>query len=254
MSDTAAAIARSAALVEAGDRDRFAAVMATDPAYRAQLWPLYALNLEIVRAPWASSEPFVAEMRLQWWVDALEALRDEGRVPAHEIGPALAPLRDHLGPMIALAEARRWDCWREPFEDAAAFESYIDATAGHLAWAAARALGAPLETEGTLRARAFAAGLASFLVAVPELRARGRHPLLDDSADAISTLARAGLARLGSGGALPAAARVALLPGWQARGILMRAAREPGRVLEGRLAPSEFARRAGLLRAVLLPR
>ncbi len=46
--------------VEKGDPDRFAATMAAPPAARARLWPLYAVNLEIARAPWASSEPATA--------------------------------------------------------------------------------------------------------------------------------------------------------------------------------------------------
>lgn len=252
MSETpaGAATARAAALVEAGDRDRFAATMALDPVTRDRLWPLYAVNLEIARAPWASSEPFVAEMRLQWWIDALEALRDEGRAPAHEIGPALLALRDQAGLLAAAAEARRWDCWREPFEDRAAFDAYLDASAGNLAWAAARALGAPADLEPRLRDAAWAAGLAAYLVAVPALAARGRVPLVDGRPAAVADLAEEGCARLArarAGGRWPAAARAALLPGWQAGGILGRAAREPGRVAEGRLTPSEFGRRAGLV-------
>ncbi|MBD3786580.1 MAG: squalene/phytoene synthase family protein, partial [Sphingomonadales bacterium] len=131
--DLAAALRAAAALVEAGDPDRFAACRLLDPGARDRLLPLYALNLEIARAPWAAREPFVAEMRLQWWVDALEALRDGGGAPAHEIGPALVPLRDQAGLMIALAEARRRDCWLEGFADGAALDAYLAETAGHLA-------------------------------------------------------------------------------------------------------------------------
>ncbi len=257
MSEAAGALRAAAALVEAGDRDRFAATMALDPATRDRLWPLYAVNLEIARAPWASSEPVVAEMRLQWWIDALEALRDDGRAPQHEIGPALLALRDQAGLLAAAAEARRWDCWREAFEDREAFDAYLDATAGNLVWAAARALGAPAELEARLRDAAWAAGLAAYLVAVPALAARGRVPLVDGRPAAVAALAeegRARLARARAGGRWPAAARAALLPGWQAEGVLERAARDPGRVVEGRLAPSEFARRAGLLRQVFTGR
>lgn len=255
--DLQAAQRAAAALVEAGDPDRFAACQLLDPGARERLLALYALNLEIARAPWAAREPYIAEMRLQWWVDALEALRDTGRVPAHEIGPALAPLRDQAGLMIALAEARRRDCWPEGFADAAAFEVYLAETAGHLAWAAARALGAGAAQEGAVRDAAWGAGLAAYFLAVPELIARGRQPLPDTGAAALEVLAREGLvriarARAGLRGSAPA--RAALLAGWQAPGILARATRDPGRVLAGGLAPSEFARRAGLLRAIFFPR
>ncbi|TMV82105.1 phytoene synthase, partial [Thioclava sp. BHET1] len=59
------------ALVEARDPDRFLVSAALPEAAQARLWPLYALNLELARAPWASEQPLVSEMRLQWWVDAL---------------------------------------------------------------------------------------------------------------------------------------------------------------------------------------
>ncbi|MFM2355945.1 MAG: hypothetical protein RLZZ528_1681, partial [Pseudomonadota bacterium] len=53
-----------AAMVEASDPDRFAATMATPAPLRARLWPLYAYNLELARAAWASPEPLVCQMRL----------------------------------------------------------------------------------------------------------------------------------------------------------------------------------------------
>ncbi|TNF18762.1 MAG: phytoene synthase, partial [Rhodobacteraceae bacterium] len=56
-----------AAIVEKGDPDRFASAMAAPVAARARLFPLYAFNLEVARAPWVTQEPMIAEMRLQWW-------------------------------------------------------------------------------------------------------------------------------------------------------------------------------------------
>ncbi|MDD8024679.1 MAG: squalene/phytoene synthase family protein [Paracoccaceae bacterium] len=246
MSDVLASVTAAAARVEAGDPDRFAAVMASPAAQRAALWPLYAANLEIARAPWASAEPVVAEMRLQWWVDALEELAASGRAPAHEIGPALVDLRDQAGLLVAVAEARRWDCWREPFADRAAFETYLDQTAGNLYWAAARALGAGPEAERAVRDHAFAAGLATWFAAVPALESQGRMPLPDGRPEAVADLARTALVRV-QGVLLSGPAALALLPGWQARAMLKRAAQDPARVAQGALAGSEFARRAGLL-------
>ena len=54
-----------AELVERGDPDRFLATMAAPVALRATLFPLYAFNVEIARAPWVTQEPMIAEMRLQ---------------------------------------------------------------------------------------------------------------------------------------------------------------------------------------------
>jgi hypothetical protein len=95
-----------AALVERGDPDRFAAAMAAPPAARAKLFPLYAFNLEVARAPWVSKEAMIAEMRLQWWRDVVGTRPP----PAWRIrGPCR--LRSRCWTMIA---ARRWDI-RDPF-------------------------------------------------------------------------------------------------------------------------------------------
>ncbi|MGB3250003.1 MAG: squalene/phytoene synthase family protein, partial [Tabrizicola sp.] len=65
-------VAACAGLVQRGDPDRFRAVMAAPVEARAQLFPLYAFNLEVARAPWVTQEPLIAEMRLQWWRDVVE--------------------------------------------------------------------------------------------------------------------------------------------------------------------------------------
>ena len=241
----------AAELVRAGDPLRFAAAMAAPPERRGALLAIYALNLEIARAPWASSEPMVAEMRLQWWVDALDALCDAGQAPSHEIGPALSALVDgglDLEPMKRLAEARRWDCWREPFDDRAAFERYIAATSGSLYRLSVAALGAPDPALDVAEAFGCAAGLAAYLRAVPELEARGRLPLPDGRPAAVAELARAGLERLaqarGQRGKVPGQAVAAFLSGVDAGLILRQARDDPARVAEGRLGGSEFSRRA----------
>ncbi len=51
--------------VRAQDPDRFGATLVAAPGDRPALITLYALNLEIARAPLQSAEPMLAEMRLQ---------------------------------------------------------------------------------------------------------------------------------------------------------------------------------------------
>ncbi|KEO60822.1 squalene/phytoene synthase family protein [Thioclava indica] len=253
MSDLAASLQACAEAVRKGDPDRFAATMATPAPLRDRLWPLYAANLEIARAPWASSEPMVSEMRLQWWIDALEGV-SEGSEPPHEIGPALVQVATPARHLIAVAEARRADCWPEPHADAPALWAYLDQTAGSVYWAAAEALGAEAQAEVTVRAFGAAAGLAAFLQAVPELVSRARAPLADLSVNALKPLAREGLERLDfarKSRALQGDSRAALLPGWQARALLKRVTVAPETVAKGGLELSEFSRRAGLLRAAL---
>ncbi|MEX5729243.1 phytoene synthase [Rhodovulum iodosum] len=249
-------IAACADLVRRGDPDRFLAAMAAPPGARAVLFPLYAFNLEVARAPWVTAEPLIAEMRLQWWRDALAEIAGGAPVRRHEVA---TPLAQAIGPdearlLDALVAARRRDIAGAPFPDAAALEAYIDATSGHLVWAAARALGARTG-EGAVRDLAQAAGMANWLLAVPELSARGHSPLPDDRAPAVAALARGALARLARAraarGEIPAAAQPALLAGWRAGAILNRAATAPGRVAEGRVAESEFSRRFNILARTL---
>ncbi|SIO14828.1 Phytoene/squalene synthetase [Rhodovulum sp. ES.010] len=244
-----------AEIVRRGDPDRFRAVMAAPMEIRARLLPLYAFNVEVSRAPWVTDEPMIAEMRLQWWRDVLEEIAAGGRVRWHEVA---TPLAEVLAPAEArlldgLVVARRWDAYREPFSDEAEFEAHVDACFGHLMWAAARALGADRGQEA-LRHIAHAQGVAAWLVAVPELEARGRVPLVDGRPEAVAALATRALARLGAArrAGIPAVAIPAARAAWFAPAVLQRAAKAPGRVADGRLQAPEVARRGALLwRAVL---
>ncbi len=242
-----------AALVERGDPDRFLATIAAPPEARARLFPLYAFNLEVARAPWVTQEPLIAEMRLQWWRDALQEIGGNGPVRAHEVATPLADVIRETGisvaPLDGLVAARRWDIAREPFADEAALWDHLDATAATLMWTAAQALGGA--DEQVVRGAGQAAGMAAWLVAVPELTARGRHPLPDAAPGAIRRIAEAGLARLERARAgrskVPRAASPAMLAGWRTQAILKLAARQPERVMTGQLVQSEFARRGSLL-------
>ncbi|MCB6177019.1 squalene/phytoene synthase family protein [Rhodobacter sp. Har01] len=238
-----------ARLLERGDPDRLLAVRAAPAWTRARLLPLYAFNLEVARAPWVTQEPMIAEMRLQWWRDVVA----EDVPPAHDVaGPLQVLIREAGLPQAVLDRliaARHHDVWRAPFADHRALAAYVEDTAAGLMWLAARALGAPDGAEVAVRAYGWAAGMASFLRAVPELTARGRQPL--PAGTGVADLALQGLARLAEARAgralVPKAVAPALLAGWQAEGLLTLAARDPAAVREGRLQLSEFTRRRRLL-------
>lgn len=246
-----------AGLVERGDPDRFAALMAAPVAARRAMVVLYAFNLEVARAPWVTKEPMIAEMRLQFWRDVV-ADAATGKTRAHEVAGPLADLvRDRglpVGLLDRMVEARRWDIYTDPFEDQAAFDAYLDDTAGGLMWATALALGADPAAEASVRDIGYGAGLAAYLQAVPALEERGRIPLVDGRGAAVAHLAGQGLARLARGrnGRPKGLARAALLPAWQAGAILRQAQAEPQRVVQGALGLSDFARRWGLVRAAFL--
>ncbi len=214
-----------AALVQRGDPDRFLAVMAAPLHARAQLFPLYAFNLEVARAPWVTEEPLIAEMRLQWWRDVVENAAS-GAAKAHEVAGPLHALISNFGLPVAVLDcliaARRWDIQRDPHDSLAALSDYLEDTGAGLMWLAARALGAPDAAETTVRAFGWATAVAGYLRAVPELQARGRQPLPDGVTQvdlAATGLQALALARKGRR-AVPSAVAPALLAGWQTQAVL----------------------------------
>ncbi|TNC68031.1 squalene/phytoene synthase family protein [Rubellimicrobium roseum] len=241
-----------AALVERGDPDRFRVAMAAPPPAREILFPLYAFNLEVARAPWVTKEPMLAEMRLQWWRDVVETAATGGTPPAHEVARPLGDLiregRLSAEPLDALIEARRRDIEAEPFT-AAELRPHLEGTAGNLLWAGAQALG-EADRNAVVKA-GFAAGLASWLLALPDLAAANRG-LADPSNATVRALAEEGLTALAQarrtrfGPGVPAL-RAATL----ARPVLKAVQADPEAALQGGLAPPEGRKRLRLLWAAL---
>ena len=245
-----------AALVQAADPDRFLSVMAAPVAARRVLFPIYALNVEIARAPWVTQESMIAEMRLQWWRDALSEIATGGPVRRHEV---VTPLAEILTAELA-AEAdemiavRRWDIYSDPFEDEAHLDRYLDQSAGTLMWIAARSLGDADET--ALRDAGYAMGLANWFRAIPQLEARGRIPLLDGSLAGVQALAHIGLGRLNRAREVGfgRTVRPAVLAGWQSETILKQVIADPARVAAGKLGTSEARKRLNLMSKTLFGR
>ena len=242
-------------IVQRGDPDRFAAAMAAPVQARRVLFPLYAFNVEVARAPWVTEEPMIAEMRLQWWRDALEEIAEAKQVRKHEV---TVPLADAISPDIAryldrLVQARRWDIYKDAFEDENHFDDYLMRTGGFLMWSAASALGvdASPELENSITAFGKASAFVRFLQAVPALEARGRIPLVDGRAEAIAEKARGLKAQISADRVLrrktTGTARPALLEGWQTQPLLDQIVRNPTRVGDGAIGLSEARRRLRLL-------
>jgi phytoene synthase len=224
-----------AAIVERADAERFRAIMAAPVAARGILFPVYAFNVEVVRAPWVTAEPMIAEMRLQWWRDVLEQIQTGQDVRRHEVSTPLAAVLSQEGAaeLDALVAARRWDIYKDPFEDDAQFTNYLERTSGSLLFAASSALGQA--DREMCRDIGYADGLARFLQAIPALEEAKRIP----AAEGLARLARAREQR----SKLVASA---LLTTWQAGGILRQVANEPERVGAGALGLSGFASSARL--------
>ena len=225
-----------AAIVARGDPARFRAVMAAPVALRRTLLPLYAFNVEVARAPWVTAEPMIARMRLQWWRDALAEIAAGGVVRRHEVVTPLALVIDARAAedLDDLVVARHADIETGAPDGLDDCLAYVDRTAGTLLWTAARLAGAV--DEAAVRDGGRAQGVANLLLAVPDLVARGRHPLPHgDPADHAAGLAREGLAALARAraGRVAAAARPVMLALAEAEGVLRRTARRPEAVMEG---------------------
>lgn len=96
--------------VRSTDRDRFlAALFAPEPA-RTGLMALLAFDHELGRAHAVTSEPLLAEIRLQWWREAATEAAGSGKPRAQPVVESLSEIarRHDLTPkrMIALIDAR----------------------------------------------------------------------------------------------------------------------------------------------------
>ncbi|MGE4611944.1 MAG: squalene/phytoene synthase family protein [Paracoccaceae bacterium] len=257
-----------AEIVRAGDPDRYLSAMTAPDVARDRLLVLYAFNLEIARVPWITNEEMIAEMRLQWWLDTIERIY-EGKGSEHEVASQLAKVIEvgNLPQTLfeEMVNARRFDIYREGHSGLSEFNAYINATSGNLMRLAAMSLDA--DDVACVTDFGFAAGVANLWRALPQLYAKGRHPVpvggaLDRNAVAggevpdnlaealleITVNARQKLASSRrSRGQIPKAAAPAVLAGWQAGVPLAMVQGQPYETLRQPLESSEFKRRFSLL-------
>ncbi|MDB6178843.1 squalene/phytoene synthase family protein [Paracoccus sp. Z330] len=245
-------------LLRQQDPDRFGAVLVADAPQRPALVSLYALNLEVARAPFQSNEPMLAEMRLQWWVDRLTEMRRGIEPPLHDVlSPLWSEWGADAGELAALAQARRRDCQREPFLNPEAVVSYIDATTGALMWFAARRLGAAGAAHRVIADHALGSGIAAWLRALPKLQPLGLGLEAPDAGavDKLAEIGQEALRRAARGHrAVPVAAAAALYPGPRVPRFLDEVRRGNIDCFVETPAISPFQRRASLARLALTKR
>jgi len=243
-----------AELVARGDPHRFRAALSAPPDRRRHLMALYAFNLEVARAPWVTQEPMIAEMRLQWWVDAVAEIYAGASPRAHEVTTPLAEtIRETALPeqdFQALISARRGDIYPDAPADADALWAYLDATSGGLTALAAHSLGAAAEAVALARLFGQGTGAASYLAAAPRLAAAGRRPFPDGLPnDDLAREAQTRLAKARSRRAsVPAQARAAFWGGGRADHILAQVITRPD---TPPVEPSEFRLRWQNLRTAI---
>jgi len=235
-----------AKLVERADPDRFQTAMLAPMPARADLMVLYALNVEVSRAPWVSADlttgPMIGEMRVQWWVDAV-AECFAGGARRHEV---VTPLEEMISRrnlpqdlLTRLVEARREECRVEPIADVDTF--LADTGGGLMALAALLLKG----DAAVAQAHGWGAGAAALIRALPAYASRSRSGWEGDvTALAIKAQQMRAEARQGRP---PRASHPALLAGWEADAILEDAAERGEAVRETSFAQSEFKKRGTLV-------
>jgi len=236
-------LSRPGEITRRHDPDRFLTALFAPPVARETLFVLYAFNHELARAREAAREPAMALLRLQWWREVAEGERR----PAHEVATGLAAALDGgrlaRADLLAMVDGREAEAGEgsapETLED---WRGYVLATAGGVAVAAARALGAERDTLATARAYGAAYGAAGILRHGAALAARGKAvlPPGDDTAAVLRTEGRRWLAegdalQRGSG-RVQRAVLSAVLVATLARRDLRRAGDERPRGLSDRLA------------------
>lgn len=156
------------------DPDRWLSALFAPDDRRPGLFALYAFNSEIARARESVSQPMIGQIRLQWWREAWEGIR-EGKPRQHPVVLALhRHCRDLNGDEIAaLIDARERDMEDAPFADLTALKAYAEATSAPLMRLAAQQLDTQIDRQVTDEAGA-AYALTGILRAMPHLLHRQR--------------------------------------------------------------------------------
>ena len=185
-------------LVKQGDYDRYRAVMTLDPNLRSNLFVLLAANIEISRAPWVSKESIISEIRLQWWLEAIEEIETSKSVRRHFV---TSPLERFLSQSQAKLireniSARFWDINFDPHLSQKELFNYIDMTSGNIWAVAAELLGTP-KNIGRLFGNAM--GVVQYCKANKKFIERGRTPFPKPDKEIIRIFLQWGLNQLEQG-------------------------------------------------------
>ncbi|MDE2583360.1 MAG: squalene/phytoene synthase family protein, partial [Rhodospirillales bacterium] len=115
--------------------------MFAPPARREALFALYAFDGELARARAVTQEPAIALIRLAWWREVVE-----GAARAHEVAsPLTAALEQGLldrADLLGVIAAREIEA-EDSIPTLEAWRGWLTGSAGGIAVAAGRLLGAP---------------------------------------------------------------------------------------------------------------
>lgn len=225
-----------AAFVRRHDPDRYLTALFAPADRRETLFALYAFNHELAHAWEVASQPATALIRLQWWHEVVEGAPRRHEV-ATPLTKELAAGRLASEDLLALIEGREREA--TGLDGPAEWEAYLAETAGRVALAAGRTLGATGASLDRLAALGTGYGVAGLLRSGGLRRSWGHLAPADPAA-----LAAFGRARVGVPAPLPRAVVAAGLVGVLARRDL-RGHPQPGlRGLGDRVAVTVAALRS----------
>jgi phytoene synthase len=172
-------------IARGGDPDRSLAVLFAPRESRADLFALYALNVELARIAEQVSEPDLGAIRLQWWREGVERAAN-GETTGHPVADAVGAALRHRAlareRIAALIDARHFDVVTRIMPGGPAFEAYLRDTAGTLFTLAAESLGLHGPSlEPAAAAAGMAYGLTGLMRALPVHARQGRVYLPTDA-------------------------------------------------------------------------
>ncbi|HUG61600.1 MAG TPA: phytoene/squalene synthase family protein [Methylomirabilota bacterium] len=173
------AYARCEALVRQADRDRWLAALFVPSEARRHVLALNAFSLEAARVREQVRDPLPGEVRLQWWIDAIEG-HGHGDVSSHPVAAALldsvARFKLSRPGLAALVEARRFDLYDDPMPSLNDLEGYLGETVSTLLQQAAIVLagGGDPQSADVAGHAGVAYGLTGLMRALPVHARRGQ--------------------------------------------------------------------------------
>ena len=171
-------------LLRQEDHDRFLVTLFLPKEMVVRVAPLYALNAELAKTRRVVSEPALGEIRLQWWVDALEGAF-AGHAPPHEIGEALLAViaegKLQKDDLLALVEAYREELYEPPLESVSEFTHHAFFTGGRIEILVAQALDGSYDAISAAQAVGTTWAVLSMLRALPGRRQQGWDYLPQDA-------------------------------------------------------------------------
>ena len=159
-----------ASLVETSDPHRFRSIMAAPKKLRPYYFVIFAFNIEVSRAPYLTKEPMIAEIRIQWWLDALDEIIERKIVRKHAVATPLAKSieKAQAKKLQKVVLARKWDIHSDKFESFYDLKNYLyDSTVILLQVASGSDF---ISSNKRFQDAGMAIALANYLVATPELK------------------------------------------------------------------------------------